>query len=267
MESDEESDATQEGQELEGNDAKLDSSDFDAFVVSIGLDLRADKDLVWIAEYAFSAPLPPNWSEHVDDELRIYFYNALTAQSSWSHPLDSTFREVVELAKTWRGRGAEEKQRMIEEHLQDVQTAAFALLDGWSGPYTTQQIVDGKEQTFEYFYNAKTQQTVWDNPVAEHEANLSTRYWILQRALFPEGDASGDGLNAGSGAAFPKELLKLPLHLLKEEQSPPGSDVGAPPLTPGASDRFYTARSTGRESARESARDSARANAKHRIYP
>jgi len=261
MESDEESDATQEGQELHGN-PKLDSSDFDAFVLSIGL-APADSDLVWIAEYAFSAPLPPNWSEHVDDELRIYFYNAITSQSSWSHPLDSTFREVVELAKTWRGRGAEEKQRMIEEHLQDVQAAAFALLDGWSGPYTTQQAVDGKEQTFEYFYNAKTQQTVWENPVAEHEANLSTRYWILQRALFPEGDAA-DGVNAGSAAAFPKELLKLPLHLLADaEQSP----TEAPPLTPGASDRFYTARSTGRESARESARDSARANAKHRIYP
>ena len=41
-----------------------------------------------------SGHLAARRSEHVDDELRIYFYNAITSQSSWSHPLDSTFREV-----------------------------------------------------------------------------------------------------------------------------------------------------------------------------
>merc|ERR1711869_192915 len=62
-------------------------------------------------------------------------------------------------------------------------------LEGWSGPYTTAvQTEDGREETFEYFYNSRTQTTTWDNPVAEHEYTLSTRYWILHRVLFPEED-------------------------------------------------------------------------------
>lgn len=80
--------------------------------------------------------------------------------------------------------------------------------------------------------------------------------------LFPDeevGDPSAPGFDGGTGAA-PKALLKLPLHLLKEETT-------APPLTPGSGTArtFYTARSSARDTARESARDAAR-RAGHSSY-
>jgi hypothetical protein len=252
MDSDDDSDSPV-GEELKNPQGKLDNADYEEFVATLGLSPDRDSDLLWIAEYAFSAPLPPNWSEHVDEELRIYFYNSVTVQSSWSHPLDDVFREIVRIALAWRGEhSAAERARLEEQHLHEAQQRAMQHLEGWSGPYTTTvPTEDGREETFEYFYNSRTQTTTWDNPVAEHEYTLSTRYWILHRVLFPEEDL--EPMPPVGEASSP--LLKLPLHLLKQEP-----DVEPPPLTPGSGTArtFYTARESARDSARESARDIAR---------
>ena len=38
----------------------------------LGLDPDVDKALMWIAVEGLSAPLPDNWSEHVDENGNLY---------------------------------------------------------------------------------------------------------------------------------------------------------------------------------------------------
>jgi hypothetical protein len=42
------------------------------FVQYLGLDPDVDKALMWIAVEGLSAPLPDNWSEHVDENGNLY---------------------------------------------------------------------------------------------------------------------------------------------------------------------------------------------------
>lgn len=69
---------------------------------SLGLDPHLDRDLLWVAKEAFTAPLPTGWTDHVDSEGRLYFCNQVTQESSWFHPTDLVFQEIIELVKALR---------------------------------------------------------------------------------------------------------------------------------------------------------------------
>lgn len=56
-----------------------------------------DQILLRIVQDAYVAPLPPNWMEYADDEGRIYFYNHVTEVSSWAHPTDRTYKELIQV--------------------------------------------------------------------------------------------------------------------------------------------------------------------------
>eukprot|EP01062_Namystynia_karyoxenos_P056859 TRINITY_DN47789_c0_g1_i1.p1 TRINITY_DN47789_c0_g1~~TRINITY_DN47789_c0_g1_i1.p1 ORF type:complete len:514 (+),score=117.98 TRINITY_DN47789_c0_g1_i1:130-1542(+) len=67
----------------------------------IGIDpLRTD--LMWIAEQGLTAPLPEGWSAcRLQEEDRtdpscpeVYYYNDITGETMWDHPLDEQFREI-----------------------------------------------------------------------------------------------------------------------------------------------------------------------------
>jgi Ca2+-binding EF-hand superfamily protein len=58
----------------------------------LGIRPISEQQLLWIAVDALRAPLPINWSAQKDSEGRIYFYNHISNQSRWDHPLDSHFR-------------------------------------------------------------------------------------------------------------------------------------------------------------------------------
>ena len=38
---------------------------------------------------------PPGWTEHYDDAGLKYFYNETTGESSWKHPMDKVFKDIV----------------------------------------------------------------------------------------------------------------------------------------------------------------------------
>ena len=73
------------------------------YAVHLGMDLdpdtgdATDVEFLWLAEEALTAPLPPNWSEHVDPESEsggVYFFHAETRQSTWEHPMDDYYRQL-----------------------------------------------------------------------------------------------------------------------------------------------------------------------------
>lgn len=69
----------------------------------LGIDPVADHDLLWIAVEALEAPLPSDWTEHFDSSDRVFYYNASTRVSSWTHPLEHVYRETYKTIVNLRG--------------------------------------------------------------------------------------------------------------------------------------------------------------------
>mmetsp|Transcript_4213 Transcript_4213/g.8319 ORF Transcript_4213/g.8319 Transcript_4213/m.8319 type:complete len:105 (-) Transcript_4213:1073-1387(-) len=71
----------------------------------IGMDVQADKDLLWIAREGLKAPLPEGWKPCKTEEGSIYYFNSSTGESLWDHPSDDLYKKLykVEKEKTLRG--------------------------------------------------------------------------------------------------------------------------------------------------------------------
>jgi hypothetical protein len=65
------------------------------YAAYLGMDVAADTDLLWIAQQALVAELPPGWTEHADPMSGdAYFHNAQTGETVWEHPCDSYYRNL-----------------------------------------------------------------------------------------------------------------------------------------------------------------------------
>eukprot|EP00913_Durusdinium_trenchii_P025808 g24222.t1 len=153
--------------ELTGDESGQSEADFREYAKSLGVT-EEDADLLWVAKEAFEAPLPSGWSEHFDPEGRVYFFSQVTQRSSWSHPLDDVFRELIQLINS-------SEIFKVQSHLQSNHDRAAAALDGWSGPYVAE---DG-----EYFCHFEQGVSTWHNPVEEWQTELAVRQQVLQRCL------------------------------------------------------------------------------------
>jgi Ca2+-binding EF-hand superfamily protein len=60
----------------------------------LGIRPITEEHMLWIAADALRAPLPVSWSMMTDSRGRIYFYNQISKQSRWEHPLDPHFRKL-----------------------------------------------------------------------------------------------------------------------------------------------------------------------------
>jgi len=220
-----------------------DDDDLRAYGEGLGVEPE-DSDLIWLVQEAFHATLPLSWSEHTDDEGRLYFFREASGESSWEHPMDAVYRELVGLVK--QARSVDDmgevttRARLIHTHLRQVHQRALEALDGWSGPYVS---TEG-----EYYYNEDMKVSVWESPLTEWSHELILRHDVLCRCLLPEHSMVGaDGTvthvpPAGVPRVSGAELLlhlQLPLELVKRGESD-GSDQ---PQSPATSRDYLTARS------------------------
>jgi len=228
--------------------ASPDVADLYEYCLSLGIDADQDEDLLWVVHEAFNAPLPGNAAEYTNEEGRVYYFNEVTGQSSWEHPLDQVYRECLELVKRVRTEApsAPEEQRkaIVRDHLQEVHGKALVALEGWCGPYPSEQ--------GEYYHNEVLQVSSWESPVAEREKELEIRHAVLCRCLLPEKALRSSSTSEGSAAALAGSAsrmadllpsLHLPLNLLKRD---PTSSQDAVPQTPSTTRSFHTARSSAR---------------------
>mmetsp|Transcript_111647 Transcript_111647/g.249161 ORF Transcript_111647/g.249161 Transcript_111647/m.249161 type:complete len:337 (-) Transcript_111647:200-1210(-) len=187
-------------------------SDFQDFVAYLGASLEAAEEgsLVMVAaNQAFTMALPPNWTEQVEeDTMRIYFYNAVTDESRWTHPQDSAFREVVQEVRQWPPEApAEQVVAAIDTHLRDFREKVVVALEPWSGPYYMTQAAEGGSpeltseggQESEYYFNTRTGESCWEHPAKSWEYELYTRYLLLYRCLLAR-ERRGAGPQEGSEA-------------------------------------------------------------------
>lgn len=70
----------------------------------LGIDAVVEENILWIAKKCMNAPLPKGWKEFTDDQGQSYFHHETKNETSWDHPLDSHFKQLV---KDTRDRMAE----------------------------------------------------------------------------------------------------------------------------------------------------------------
>ena len=190
---------------------------------------QADPNILWVVHQAFHSPLPASWTEHVDED-RVYYHNSATGVSAWNHPMDSVYRDLIQLIKKLRlGQRKDEKDldercaQAVQDHLLEVHTRFVADLGDWSGPFQSE---DGDE----YYFNERTQISTWVNPLEECQDEMSIRQAVLSRCLL-DGQKQ---LDVPDNVTVP--ALQLPVGRREDE--------------PFASARsFYTARSASPRSA------------------
>lgn len=171
--------------------------DFAQFRDMLGV-AAAETDLEELAMAAFEMPLLLDWSEHADDSGRIYFYNAVTDESSWELPLLSTYRACVDLARSLRGLDAEARRAAASEHLRTEHASAAKALEGWTGPYQS----DGGDP---FYFNTSTNESAWANPRIALQFALESQVKVLATVLMEP----GSGLNSPEGSEL-ADAINLP---------------------------------------------------------
>mmetsp|Transcript_44293 Transcript_44293/g.102313 ORF Transcript_44293/g.102313 Transcript_44293/m.102313 type:complete len:301 (+) Transcript_44293:3-905(+) len=208
--------------------------DFQHYCRSLGVGglLAHDADLMWVVQQAFQAPLPRSWTEYVDDEGRVYFFNLVTEQSTWEHPLDGIYRELIEFIVQVRKAVPTQEQRaqVVNQHLVDAHGKALSDLEHWSGPY--------QSETGSYYYNDELHVSTWVSPVEDMEFELLIRQSVLYQCLLAD---------HSSVAAAPTAQLKAPAEaLLPELQLPLREAHHSETACPDSSRSFHTAKESSR---------------------
>ena len=71
-------------------DAVLDYATYLGFSDPAG----AERDLLYIARWALTAPVPDGWSVHLDEDGLEFFHNVVTGESQYEHPLDAHYTRL-----------------------------------------------------------------------------------------------------------------------------------------------------------------------------
>lgn len=195
-----------------------------AYARYLGIDPVNDGDLMWIVDESLNAPLPPEWTEHHDNAGRVFYYNVLTHQSSWTHPLEQLHRDTYKRIVDFRS-GSLSKDEQIAEldrlrrESEQAESEAHKELQAWT------EHVDENGQKF---YNCREQQrSYWTDP---RPARCHTLY-LQMKALRVLAKHCGQGSsNLGSKLTTPsKPTLVLPRSNGDElRMGSGGADVLAP---------------------------------------
>jgi hypothetical protein len=65
------------------------------FGIYLGVNISKRPDMVEIVREAIQTPLPPNWKEYETDQKEIYYYNSKLDFSTWEHPVDAFYRNLI----------------------------------------------------------------------------------------------------------------------------------------------------------------------------
>ncbi|XP_051536046.1 centrosomal protein of 164 kDa-like isoform X2 [Myxocyprinus asiaticus] len=69
------------------------------YAVEIGIDPEREPELLWLAREGMVVPLPPEWKPCQDVSGEVYYFNFSTGNSTWDHPCDEHYRQLVILER------------------------------------------------------------------------------------------------------------------------------------------------------------------------
>lgn len=132
-----------------------------AYARYLGIDPVADHDLLWIAVEALEAPLPSTWSEHFDSNDRVFYYNASTRVSSWTHPLEHVYRETYTTIVNFRNSNLSpaergEKLQKLQAECEQMERDVHREISLWTEHHD--------EHGHRFYFNAQAKQSTWTDP-------------------------------------------------------------------------------------------------------
>lgn len=132
-----------------------------AYARYLGIDPVADHDLLWIAVEALEAPLPSDWTEHFDSNDRVFYYNATTRVSSWTHPLEHIYRETYKTIVNFRNANLgptekADKLHQLQAEVKQMEHDVHKDIALWS------EHTD--EQGNRFYFNREERQSTWTDP-------------------------------------------------------------------------------------------------------
>lgn len=161
--------------------------DYRDFLAYLGVDPRVDASgiVMVAAHHMFASPMPPGWSEQVEDaSSRLYFFNRMTGESAWLHPQDALFRELIDEVRSWRpDEPLDEIVARSDAQLRRAHDRASEAILQWSGPYMMPQLPEEctpeSGAAAQFYFNSDTQESRWADPRQPVEFDLRQRYSIL----------------------------------------------------------------------------------------
>ncbi|XP_031428836.2 centrosomal protein of 164 kDa isoform X2 [Clupea harengus] len=69
--------------------------EIEEYAREIGIDPAKEPELLWLAREGIVAPLPPEWKPCQDVTGDVYYFNFSSGQSTWDHPCDEQYRQLV----------------------------------------------------------------------------------------------------------------------------------------------------------------------------
>mmetsp|Transcript_6035 Transcript_6035/g.13309 ORF Transcript_6035/g.13309 Transcript_6035/m.13309 type:complete len:1615 (+) Transcript_6035:51-4895(+) len=128
----------------------------DLFTFMKGLTLSFDPvkeaETLWIAEEFMQMPLPPGWTQHTSPQ-GVFFYNSSTPESTWQHPNEQFFHEMVATFKSVQQVGG---FWYVDDELEGMEDKIRAELSSWM------ELFDEKGERF--FFNKDSQESRLDDP-------------------------------------------------------------------------------------------------------
>merc|ERR1712194_321575 len=164
-----------------------------------GIDPVADHDLLWIAVEALEAPLPSDWTEHFDSNDRVFYYNATTRVSSWTHPLEHIYRETYKTIVNFRNSTlapAEraEKLYQLQTEVKQMEVDVHKDIAQWSE--------HKDEQGNRFYFNKEERQSTWTDPRPAKCQILYLRMKMLRLLQSGAGATPGFADSKGDRSCF-----------------------------------------------------------------
>merc|ERR1719230_626111 len=70
----------------------------------IGIDLRLDREYIWVAEFAAEMDLPSEWTKIEDENGEAAYYHPKTKRLTKTHPITTKYRRLFEKLKKFKER-------------------------------------------------------------------------------------------------------------------------------------------------------------------
>ena len=81
-------------------------SEVEAMATHLGMDVKKDRDLLWIAHQALHAPRPSGWRDLQDADGKVYYVEQSTGHTSWWLPTDDEFRRLYKKKRAEKANAA-----------------------------------------------------------------------------------------------------------------------------------------------------------------
>lgn len=66
------------------------------------MNVEQDQEDFYIAQWAMAAPIPSEWTTHLDPEGNAYFYHSKTNTPQYEHPKDRQYRLLYQILKQFK---------------------------------------------------------------------------------------------------------------------------------------------------------------------